>query len=125
MEYIVVQSKDFEGNTITKGKGFTVIPTGKITADVSITYLKLQNARDPAEKDRLIQLNKGYKAIYLVMKGKFHFTFWRPKKEKVTLKEKDYIFIAPGTQYEIKGTGEIALILFPAYSKKTFSHPSF
>jgi len=121
MSYKIGKVEDFK--TVNKGKGFTVIPTGKIDPAFSITYINLTDGRDPGDIDKVTEVNPGNNVLYILMKGEIAFTLYGESTETVTLKEKEYIYLTPGTKYEITGSGELALVMTPAYSDKTFYHP--
>ena len=121
MSYKIAKKDSFK--TFNKGVGFDVTPTGKIDSAFSVTYVTLSNGRDPSEINKVIEVNPGYCVLYLLQKGEISFIFYEDTKKEVTLTEKEYMYITPGTKYEISGTGELALVMIPAYSDKTFSHP--
>ncbi|MBU0708715.1 hypothetical protein KJ596_03110 [Patescibacteria group bacterium] len=110
---------------VRKGSGFIVRPTGKLVDDFSITYIELNDSRDPPDSDKATEINKGFSCIYVVIQGRLTFTFYEQDGVKETiLQEKEYVYVTPGTKYQIKGTGILLTIALPAYSDQMYSHPS-
>ena len=106
-----------------KAQGFFIENTPSTGDSFSVTYVKLNDARDPSELDKLIELNPGFSAIYIVVDGVVSFRFYEgDSTTSAVLSKREYITVTPGTKYEIKGTGELALICLPAFSDKMFSH---
>ena len=109
---------------INKGLGFALTKTGELDSQLSITYILLSASRDPESHEELIELNAGNSAVYLVLEGMITFTSYEEVSPVSTvLNSHEYVQITPGSKYDIAGTGTIALIVTPAYSKDTFTHP--
>ncbi len=116
--------KRVEIKRITKGEGFDIEKTKATSPNFSINYLSLNNSRDPSEPDKVGQINEGYSAIYIHKEGSLTFILYEDgKKKAVQLQEGEYIYLTPGTLFEINGTGKIILIALPAYSEEMYSHP--
>src|SRR5689334_5958786 len=106
MAYFYSQKNKF--TQFQKSPGFNIEGTGTINSKFSITYIKLDNTRDPAEENLLIEINEGFSAIYLIHAGTCTFTFYtEAKTETITLSEKEYVYITPGTKYDVVGSGEM------------------
>jgi len=122
MAYKVGSKINFE--TIEKASGFFITRTGSLSKDVGIGYLELMDGRDPANNDELIELNEGYSCVYLCTKGGVTFSFYGNQEvRRVTLSEEEYVYITPGTKYEINGNGKLLSVQLPAYSSEMFLHP--
>mgnify|MGYP002624512099 FL=1 len=122
MSYFVSQKGDTE--TIEKAKDFFITKTKEVSADFSVSYIELNDNRDPAEEDRLIAISEGYSAIYVGVEGAALFTFYEEgETTEVVLQPQEYVYITPGTKYEIVGKCRLMLIALPAYSKGMYTHP--
>jgi len=117
--YKVAQFEDF--HTFEKAQGFSIQNTGVSSPRFSLTYIRLEDTRDPADLDRVISIREGFEGIYLVLEGELLFTFYtKGTHQKVVLKKKEYVHITPGTEYEIEGRGELLLVCLPAWSEKMY-----
>src|SRR5476649_2224889 len=109
-------SKHEDHKKFEKSPGFLIQNTGIISSDISLTYIKLENQRDPAEKQKAIQINEGYHGIYVITEGEITFTFYlQENQERVILQKKEYVSITSGTMYDIEGSGEIFFLLKDYY----------
>ncbi|MCA9397867.1 hypothetical protein KC573_03480 [candidate division WWE3 bacterium] len=110
--------------TFEKAKDFFITSTKQVSNDFSVTYIDLNDNRDPEEEDKLIAINKGFSAIYVGVEGVALFTFYEGDEQtEVVLQPHEYVYITPGTKYEIVGKCRLMLISLPAYTDKMFSHP--
>lgn len=121
MAYTLV--KNFSLKTFNKGKGFDVSPSPKLDPSFSITYVTLTDGRDPADVKQVNEVGNGSSVVYILTKGEIKFTFYGKDPQKVVLSPNDYLYVTPGTKYDISGTGTLVLVMMPAYSDKTFLHP--
>lgn len=121
MSYSILKSNLL--NTFEAGNNFW-LSAGMKLDDFTITYARLENSRDPENIYKLIEINQGFYAVYLVIKGEIEFKFHNENKlDCVSLGEKEVVKIDSGVKYEISGNGEFAILCFPGYNDQMYSHP--
>ena len=121
MSYSILKSNLL--NTFKAGNNFW-LATGMKLDDFTITYARLENSRDPENINKLIEINQGFYAVYMVTKGEIKFRFYNENKlDSINLVEKELVKIDSGIKYEISGNGEFAILCFPGYSDQMYSHP--